>query len=240
LLRLKEISLVQFKNYQQSSFAFNERIICISGNNGVGKTNLLDAIYYLCFTKSYFSKSDQQTVLKGAEGFRIEGIFDLNEQLQKTVCILRETGKKEFYINDEAYEKFSQHIGKFPCVIIVPDDVQIITGGSEERRRFLDALICQLDVKYLQSLMEYNKVLQQRNGFLKSLTGTKTYDRQLLQVYDEQICGTGNYVFAQRSSLLKHLLPLIKTFYEQIANNNQLQQPVAAKCVFRFVTSVPR
>lgn len=214
---LKNISLVQFKNYRQSSFNFTERIVCISGNNGVGKTNLLDAIYYLCFTKSYFSKSDQQNVHHGFQGFRIEGNFELDDEPQKAICILRETGKKEFFINDESYEKFSHHIGKFPCIIIAPDDVQIITGGGEERRRYLDALICQLDAKYLQNLIEYNRILQQRNGFLKSIAETKSYDAHLLQVYDEQLCETGNYIFGKRSSLLQVLLPLIKKFYDEIA-----------------------
>ena len=221
MFQLKNISIVQFKNYLQSSFAFDEKIICISGKNGVGKTNLLDAIYYLCFTKSYFSKSDQQNAQHGLQGFRIEGEFALNGESQKTICILRETGKKEFSVNDNAYEKFSHHIGKFPCVIIAPDDVQIITDGSEERRRFLDGLICQLDAKYLQSLMEYNRILQQRNSFLKSIAETKTYDAHLLQVYNEQLCTTGNYIFEKRSSLLQNLLPLIKKLYNEIAGNDE-------------------
>src|SRR5580704_5995122 len=163
MLRINEISLVQFKNYAEASFRFRERIVGICGNNGVGKTNLLDALYYLCFTKSYFTKSDQQNVQKGASGFRIEGHFEKEGQPLSIVCILRENGKKEFLADGEPYEKFSRHIGLLPCVIIAPDDVQIITGGSEERRRFLDALLSQLDPEYLQNLIEYNKVLQQRN-----------------------------------------------------------------------------
>ncbi len=217
LFQIKNISLIQFKNYLQKSFSFSERIVCISGNNGVGKTNLLDAIYYLCFTKSHFVKSDQQNVYHHAQGFRIDGEFELNNESQKAVCILRETGKKEFSVNDEVYEKFSYHIGKFPCIIIAPDDVQIITEGSEERRRFLDSLICQLDAKYLQNLLEYNRILQQRNSFLKSLAETRNYDKNLLLVYDEQLCTTGNYIFEKRTSLLQRLLPFIKEFYSNIA-----------------------
>ena len=167
----------------------------ICGNNGVGKTNLLDAIYYLCFTKSYFSKSDQQNVQKGNSGFRVEGHFEKEGLPVNIVCVLRETGKKEFLSNGEAYEKFSQHIGRFPAVIIAPDDVQIITSGSEERRRFLDALLSQLDSTYLQHLIAYNKVLQQRNSFLKSLTDKKTRDINLLDVYDDQLIRPGMYIF---------------------------------------------
>ena len=215
--RLKEISLTQFKNYAQNSFRFGKRIVGICGNNGVGKTNLLDAIYYLCFTKSYFSRSDQSGVLRGAAGFRIDGLFDRDGEETDVVCILRPTGKKEFLADGVPYEKFSQHIGRFPCVIIAPDDIQIITGGSEERRRFLDALLSQLEPTYLQDLIEYNKVLQQRNGFLKSLTERRLADKGLLEVYDQQLVVRGNRLFDRRVVFLKELLPLAGSFYSRIA-----------------------
>lgn len=213
--------MVQFKNYPQKAFAFHERIVGISGNNGVGKTNLLDAIYYLCFTKSYFSKSDQQNVKTGAQGFRAEGSFLWDGKEQKVVCVVRESVKKEFSVNGENYEKFSAHIGKFPCVVIAPDDVQIITGGSEERRRFLDALISQLDPTYLQQLIEYNKILQQRNGFLKSYAEKKQTDLSLLDVYDEQILPAAGYIFEQRQVWLKSILPLVNNFYTRIAGTEE-------------------
>ena len=217
MTNLKEISLLQFKNYTQCSFRFDKRIIGICGNNGVGKTNLLDAIYYLCFTKSYFSRSDQSNVLRGAAGFRIEGQFDQDGVGTSVVCILRPTGKKEFLADGIPYEKFSRHIGRLPCVIIAPDDIQIITGASEERRRFLDALLSQLDPVYLQDLIEYNKVLQQRNGFLKTLTERRLTDKGLLDVYDEQLVARGTRLFDRRVVFLKELLPLAARFYAQIA-----------------------
>ncbi|OQP59094.1 DNA recombination protein RecF [Niastella vici] len=221
MLNLNNISLTQFKNYQTRNFPFTERIVGICGANGVGKTNLLDAIYYCCFTKSYFTRSDSQNILHGSGGFRIEGHFNLQGEPLKVVCILRETGRKEFSVNDEPYEKLAAHIGKLPCVIIAPDDVQIITGGSEERRRLLDALLCQLDASYLQQLMDYNKVLQQRNGFLKSLAEKKIADQSLLEVYDEQLCRYGAFIYRKRKEFLQSFLPLVEKFYTQIAGQSE-------------------
>ncbi|HEV3412149.1 MAG TPA: DNA replication and repair protein RecF [Puia sp.] len=217
MLRIKDISLFQFKNYSRVDFAFHERIVGICGNNGVGKTNLLDALYYLCFTKSYFSRSDQQSVQRGAAGFRLEGRVESEGRLTEVVCVLRETGKKEFLTDGQAYEKFSRHIGRFPCVIIAPDDIQIITGASEERRRFLDALLSQLDPAYLQKLIDYNKILQQRNGFLKSLTERRLTDKGLLEVYDGQLVATGNALYARRRHFLSEFLPLAGRYYTLIA-----------------------
>lgn len=243
LLKLDSISLVQFKNYHQTAFSFDDRIVGIAGKNGVGKTNLLDAIYYCCFTKSYFARTDGQNVLKGAAGFRIEAHFSLAGEPVKVVCILRETGKKEFLLNDEPYEKFSHHIGRFPCVIIAPDDIQIITGGSEERRRFLDALLSQLDATYLQHLIDYNKVLQQRNSFLKSLAEKRQADTGLLDVYDEQLGRYGNYVHEKRKSFLLAFIPAVQQFYQQIAGveeplhityESQLLQYSFSDLFFRF------
>lgn len=217
LLQLTNISLVQFKNYLQSSFTFNERIVGICGPNGIGKTNLLDAIYYLCFTKSYFSRTDAQNVYSGLAGFRIEGSFQLNDQIEKIVCILRETGRKEFIVNDESYARVSQHIGKFPCVIIAPDDVGIIIEGGESRRRFLDALLSQLNSTYLQNLMDYNKVLQQRNSYLKAAAEKHIQDKNLLEVYDQQLIKYGDSIFQVRQQFLKGFIPEVIRFYKQIA-----------------------
>lgn len=224
MLQLNHISLLHFKNYPQAAFTFTERIVGICGSNGIGKTNLLDALHYLCFTKSYFGKTDAQHVLTGANGFRIAGkllpgeaIAAGSENETELICILRETGRKEFLADGIPYEKFAQHIGKFPCVFVAPDDVEMITGASEERRRFTDSLLCQLDARYLQHLMSYNKILQQRNGYLKSVQYPKAADQQLLEVYDTQLVTHGNYVFAQRQQLLQQLVPLVQNFYTTIA-----------------------
>jgi DNA replication and repair protein RecF len=217
LLKLHSISLTQFKNYNASSFQFNERIVGICGNNGVGKTNMLDAIHYLCFTKSYFTRLDQVNVHHGQQGFRVDGELKLNDKKENAICILRETGKKEFSVNDAAYEKFSEHIGRYPCVIIAPDDIQIITDGSEERRRFLDALLSQLDADYLHHLITYLRVLQQRNSLLKNFAETGTQNISLLEVLDEQLLQPGKYIFEKRNQFLAEFLPAVKILYTGIA-----------------------
>jgi len=226
MLRLNAISLIQFKNYLNRPIAFSERIIGISGPNGVGKTNLLDAIHYLCFTKSYFTRIDGNNIMQSHNGFRLQGDFDLWAKSEKAVCVLRETGRKEFSINEQSYEKFSQHIGHYPCVIIAPDDIQIITGASEERRRFIDTLLSQIDSGYLQLLITYNKILQQRNSLLRSLaetgvragrSGYSDTNLSVLTVLDEQLVKPGEKIFERRKTFLVSFLPVVKQMYNEIA-----------------------
>lgn len=221
MLQLLSISLLHFKNYTNRSFDFTNRIVGICGNNGVGKTNLLDAIHYLCFTKSYFTRLDANNVLHGNSGFRIEGKVELFDKAEKTVCILRENGKKEFAVNENQYEKFSQHIGRYPCVVIAPDDAELITGDSKARRTFLDSLLCQLDNEYMQHLITYKKIVEQRNSLLKSFFESGNKDFALLDVLDEQLVKPGNYIFDKRKEFLISYLPLAKHLYVEIAKKEE-------------------
>jgi DNA replication and repair protein RecF len=223
-LAIQSISLFQFKNYDSQHYQFTKRIVGICGRNGAGKTNLLGAIHYLCFTKSYFSRSDAANVKHGQMGFRLEGHLTLQNKQEKAVCILRETGKKEFLMNDEAYTRFSKHIGRYPCVVIAPDDVELIIGGSEERRRFVDTILSQLDSTYLQALIHYTKILQQRNSFLRSLSDGYQKDFSVLDVLDSQLAREGDTIFRKRALFLAELLPLAQNLYFAIS---QQQEPVS-------------
>ena len=187
----------------------------------MGKTNLLDAIHYLCFTKSYFSRSDAPNVQQGRSGFRIEGRVELNGHTEKVTCILRENGRKEFLVDDQPYDRFSQHIGRYPCVVIAPDDAQLITGGSEERRKFLDSLLSQLDPVYLQQLILYTKVVQQRNSLLKSFAETGVRNTALLDVLDGQLTVPGDFIFRRRKEFLVSFLPAVKHIYIDIARRQE-------------------
>lgn len=222
MLQIQSIKITQFKNYDFTSFDFESRVIGICGLNGKGKTNLLDAIYYCCFTKSYFNNTDALNVGFGKDGFRLEASFLNNNISQKLVCIHRGTSKKELYLNDVLYEKLAQHIGQMPAVMIAPDDVDIITGGSEGRRKLIDTILCQLDAVYLQQLMMYNKVLAQRNGLLKQFAERGSFDEALLEILNEQLAAPGNYVFNKRTSFAEAYVPLVQNFYQQIANNQEL------------------
>jgi DNA replication and repair protein RecF len=226
MLQLQNITLYQFKNYSHSRFYFKEKVIGVCGNNGLGKTNLLDAIHYLCFTRSYFTKSDSSSVQQGMQGMRIEGVFLKNDEPEKIVCILRENNKKEMQRNGEDYKKFSQHIGQFPAVIIAPDDVELITGTSDVRRKFLDTLLSQLDNKYLQALIDYNKVLQQRNSLLKSVSEKCYLDEALLEILNQQLIKPGKQIFDKRKSFLESFLPAVAKSYGDIAGT---EEPIILK-----------
>ena len=221
MLKLQNIKLYHFKNYLQKTIDFNKNIIGICGNNGLGKTNLLDAIYFLCFTKSYFSKTDSAVVHHQTLGMRIEGNFSRNGQSENVTCILRENNRKEVQRNGEEYKKFSNHIGTFPAVMIAPDDVELITGTSDVRRKYVDTLLSQLDHQYLQSLIDYNKVLQHRNSLLKSAAERGYVDDSLLDILTNQLIHPGTYIFNCRQKFLTNYLARVEKSYGEIAGADE-------------------
>ena len=220
MVGIQQLKLVQFRNYVQKNFEFTHRIVGIVGSNGTGKTNLLDALYYLSFTKSYFNRPDAQNVHHAHDGLRIEGVYLINKQSTPITCIIRETLKKEFYFDEEMYSKLSQHIGKIPCVMIAPDDVQIITGSSEERRKLMDSLLCQIYPEYLKYLIQYNKVLLQRNSLLKNAAETGVIDTVLVETLNGQLIENGQPIYTYRKKLMSDLLPAIIKLYNHLAQKN--------------------
>lgn len=230
-LRLNSLGLYQFKSYSAKRLNFSERVVGFCGANGKGKTNLLDAIYSLCITKGYFSRSDSSNVQFGMQGFRIEGEFLKNGELFQTVLVLRETGKKELKVNDELYARFSDHIGKFPVVVVAPDDVVLITGSSEDRRKMLDTLLAQLDPMYLQWLIRYNKLLQQRNSLLKQINETRHRDDQLLDIMDQQLVESGTPIYSNRKAFLEGFLPEVINGYQRLAG-------IAEKISLQYATAI--
>jgi DNA replication and repair protein RecF len=218
MLKLHNISLTHFKNYEASDITFEQNVVGICGLNGKGKTNLLDAVYYCCFTKSYFSPTDNLNIRFDKQGFRLQAMFSRQEQQQEVICINRGGNKKELYLNDVPYEKFSKHIGFLPVVMIAPDDIGLITAGSEGRRKYIDTVMSQVDASYLQHLITYNKVLQQRNSLLKNFSshGDAT---TLLEILDAQLIVPAKVIFEKRKIFLQQLVPLVVRFYHDIAAN---------------------
>jgi len=220
---LKSLSLVNYKNFDSKNLDFDPTINCLVGKNGVGKTNILDAIYHLCFGKSYFNPVATQNIKHGTEFFMIDGAFEKNDRQEKIVCSFKKGMKKVIKRNGKAYDKFSEHIGFLPLVIISPADRDLIVEGSETRRKFIDGVISQSDKEYLQSLIKYNKVLSQRNSLLKYFAINRTFDADALYVYDEQLHTHGTTIFKKRSQFLESFIPI---FQEQYANISKKEEGV--------------
>jgi DNA replication and repair protein RecF len=216
LPKLKKISLYQFKNHSHKEFAFEADIICISGANGKGKTNILDAIYALSYTKSYFNFKDAQLVQNGQIGMRISGHYELGEKDTSIELIIRENGKKELLLDKEEQKHLGNFIGQIPSVIIAPDDTQLITEGGELRRKFMDACISQTNKSYLEQLVKYNKILAQRNALLKNWNVAGSAERQVLEYYNKEISVLGEYIYEARVALCKEIIPLIEHYYSEI------------------------
>jgi DNA replication and repair protein RecF len=220
---LKSLSLVNYKNFDSKNLDFDPTINCLVGKNGIGKTNILDAIYHLCFGKSYFNPVATQNIKHGTDFFMIDGEFEKNEREEKIVCSFKKGMKKVIKRNGKAYEKFSEHIGFLPLVIISPADRDLIVEGSDTRRKFIDGVISQSDKEYLHSLIKYNKILAQRNSLLKYFAANRTFDKDALAVYNDQLSSFGTEIFRKRSKFLESFIPI---FQEQYANISKKEEGV--------------
>lgn len=213
---LKNITLLNFKNYSDADLSFSKTVNAFIGNNGAGKTNLLDAIHYLCLCKSYFNPIDSQQIKTTEELFLIQGDFHRMEKNEKITCGVKKNQKKQFKRNKKEYDKLANHIGLFPLVMISPYDVTIIMDGSEERRRFMDNVISQTDAAYLDELMIYNRHLLNRNALLKQIAVTRRYDPALMEIFDEQLISSGQKIFEKRKQFMNDYIGLFNKYYQYL------------------------
>ena len=215
---LEKLSLLNYKNFETETFTFDPKINCFVGHNGVGKTNVLDAIYHLSFGKSYFNPITGQNIKHGEEFFVIEGQYDKETRNEKIIISAKRGQKKIIKRNSKAYEKFSEHIGFLPLVIISPSDRDLITEGSDTRRKFMDGVISQGDSGYLQKLISYNKALAQRNSLLKYFAANSTFNQDNLDIYNEQLHEYGTEIFQKRTKFLKEFMPIFLERYLSISS----------------------
>ena len=220
---LKKLSLNNFKNYIKTELNFSEKINCFIGDNGAGKTNILDAIYYLSFCKSYFNPIDSQNILHNADFFSIHGTYLKNGNSKKDVisCIQKRYQRKQFILNKKEYSRLSDHIGLFPLVMISPYDRDLINNGSEVRRKYIDGVISQFDKFYLYDLLNYNKSLFQRNALLKHFAENHFFDKSSLEIWDQNLIKIGNRIYEKRKDFLIKFSPIFQHYFEFITQGKE-------------------
>ena len=218
---LKKLALSNFKNHRESNFQFGKNINCFVGDNGSGKTNILDAIHYLSLSKSYFNKVDAQNIKFEEDFFILKGIFIKEQEQFDIQCSLQKGEQKTLKCNGKKYKRFSDHIGNFPIVIIAPTDSNLILDGSEVRRRYIDSSIAQYNKQYLKNLINYNKALKQRNALLKSFAEKQYFDKLSLETFDNQLIKFGTAIFKERTHFLERLIDVFKKYYANIASKNE-------------------
>ncbi len=223
---LKKISLFNYKNFSEASFEFDSKINCFVGKNGVGKTNVLDAVYHLANGKSYFNPLAVQNIRHEEDFFVIDGEFEKANRQEQIVCSFKKGQKKILKRNGKAYEKFSDHIGFIPVVIISPADNDLIIEGSETRRRFMDTVISQLDSSYLQTLIQYHKVVSQRNALLKYFALNHVFENDTLSIYNEQLHDLGAVIFEKRKEFITAFLPIFNKHHQAITGLGEQVQLV--------------
>ncbi len=215
-MHLKSLQLINFKNYEEAEILLNEGINCFIGVNGSGKTNILDAVHYLSMCKSYLNTVDRQNIRFDQQFFSIIGVFGKAEKEYAIHCALKTGTKKVFKQNKKEYEKLSEHIGLFPTVIISPYDKDLISEGSELRRKWMDGIISQSDREYLSDIQRYNKILLQRNALLKHMYENGFFERESIDVWNDQLLTTGNRIHQKRIAFLRDFIPVFQHHYNRI------------------------
>ena len=217
-MRLNSLTILNYKNISETELVFSPKINCFIGNNGMGKTNILDAIYYLSFCKSHSNSIDSQNIKHDTEFCMLQGKYTVGESVEEIHCGMKPRQKKQFKRNKKEYERLSDHIGLLPLVLVSPDDSALISEGSDERRKFIDGVISQYDKSYLNQLLSYNNALKQRNALLKA---ENAVDVSLLDIWEDQMAMYGTYIFEQRKVFLDEFVPVFQDFYSYISEGNE-------------------
>lgn len=227
---LKQLKLNNFKNYDSATVSFDSNVNCLVGNNGVGKTNLLDAIYYLSFCKSFFNPLDSQNVREGADFFAIHGTYQFDDTAIVAACTFQ-NGQKKMRWNGKSCRAFSEHVGRVPLVMVSPSDQLMIIGGSELRRKFIDGVIAQVDHDYLSHLLHYQKAVAQRNRVLRAFADGQLADADLLAVWDDQLVQHGKVLLERRRLFLTEFTPLFDKYYQFMSHQQEAPQ-------LRYITQI--
>ncbi len=220
-MHLRKLSLSNFKTYGELALEFSPKLNCFIGNNGVGKTNLFDSIYYLAFCKSYFNSQDSDIIKHAEDFFLIEGEFIFDDRTERIQCAFKPDQKKKIRRNDKEYPRLADHIGLIPLVMVSPADGSLIMDGSEERRRYMNSVISQYDRQYLEDLIQYNKALTHRNRVLKDFSRNQFFDDDLLVMWDEKMAETGNRIHDRRKDFVTNLMPVFQNYYSTISCGNE-------------------
>lgn len=219
---LQKLTVTNFKNYEQAELAFSEKINCLVGDNGEGKTNLLDAIFYLSFCKSFFNPLDMQNIRHGEEFFAIHGQYQRNGDNSDVIsCIQKRNHKKQFRLNKKDYDRLADHIGLYPLVMVSPSDADLISLGSDERRKYFDGVISQFDKVYLDDLLNYNKAVQHRNALLRHFAETHSFQQASIDIWDEQLLLLGKKIHLRRAEFLAGFTPLFQEYFEVISEGKE-------------------
>jgi DNA replication and repair protein RecF len=219
---LSNISLFNFKSYSDFSVDFARKVSCFTGNNGVGKTNLLDAVYFVCLTKSHFQSADSQLLKSGTEQLAVRASFSFDHLRCSIKAFSSSTEGKQFFIDEVPVKRLTDMVGQFPVVFVSPMDQFLIHEGSGERRRLMDNLLCQTDDHYLQCLLQYNRLIQQRNALLKQFALQRRWDADLLEALDVRIPESARYIFQCRRQMTDTILPDFRSYYSFISNGHEV------------------